>query len=160
MKESSEQVVLVEEEQDLLAIPLQDVHEVLRPLPVTRLPDLPSFVVGASLVRGSATPVLSLAALLGRQGVREERWVLLRFPEGAAALAVQNVLGVKNIPAAAFRDANSLGSALRGKVVQSIAAFDGRLLVFLDSAKLLPPSFRAAVEDSLRSVQGIIGKDE
>jgi purine-binding chemotaxis protein CheW len=49
----------------LCAVPLTHVIEIMRPLPVEPISDVPLFVQGVSIIRGIPTPVVDLGALLG-----------------------------------------------------------------------------------------------
>jgi len=49
----------------MCALPLEEVEETMRPLPVAPVVAAPVFVRGVCLVRGTPAPVMSLAVLLG-----------------------------------------------------------------------------------------------
>ena len=48
-----------------LALPIGDVIETMRPLPIQPVLGVPSYVAGVSLIRGAAVPVVDIARLLG-----------------------------------------------------------------------------------------------
>lgn len=50
---------------DIVRFPLRSVLEILRPLPLTRVPHAPSALLGLANLRGQVLPVASLAVLLG-----------------------------------------------------------------------------------------------
>src|SRR5688500_14337406 len=71
------------------AVAARDVIEVMRPLPCEPLAGVPPFVLGVSVVRGSAIPVVDAARLVGGPPAVATRWITLRLaPARAAALAV------------------------------------------------------------------------
>jgi len=118
----------------LAALRLRDVIETLRPLPLAAAPGAPPFVRGVAVVRGAAVPVVSLARLLGGDDAPGTRWVALR---GSRALEVDEVLGFRELPAAALGEAPALlGPALRDHA-EALAVLDGQLLAVLDAARLL-----------------------
>src|SRR4051812_28054387 len=83
----------------LCGLPLAQVVETMRPLPIEPLAHLPSFVDGLSLIRGRPVPVLDARRLMGvdgEPGVRT-RFVTLELAEGSAVLAVDAVLGVRSV---------------------------------------------------------------
>jgi len=47
------------------ALPVEHVVEIMRPLPIRHLEDVPPFVLGVALVRGAPAPVVDVARLLG-----------------------------------------------------------------------------------------------
>ncbi|WP_426959533.1 chemotaxis protein CheW [Muricoccus radiodurans] len=63
-----EQALTVAVAGERLALPADRVREVLRPRPVTRVPHAPRALLGLANLRGTALPVVSLAALTGREG--------------------------------------------------------------------------------------------
>ena len=50
---------------DIVRFPLRSVLEILRPLPLTRVPHAPPALLGLANLRGQVLPVASLAVLLG-----------------------------------------------------------------------------------------------
>jgi purine-binding chemotaxis protein CheW len=80
------------------ALALTDVVEVMRPLPVARLEGLPTFVLGAAMIRGAAVPVIDLGAILvGPEGARPTRFLTIRSGARIAALAIEEIIGVRTI---------------------------------------------------------------
>jgi purine-binding chemotaxis protein CheW len=81
------------------ALPLCAVSEVMRPLPIEPFAGTPPFVVGASIVRGRATPIVDLAALLSSARSLARRLVTLRVDDGARVigLLVDDVLGIRHL---------------------------------------------------------------
>lgn len=117
------------------ALPLEHVLETMRALPVTPLAGVPACVRGASVVRGAAVPVVDLGALLsGDAPAAPARLVLVRCGERAAALAVDEVLGVGRLDASAAAPA----PLLSGGAVEALGARDRELLVVLSAARLVP----------------------
>src|SRR5690349_9342486 len=86
-------------------LPLENVREIMRPLPIAALAGAPEFVLGLATIRGAATPVVDLGRVLGRTQERPifGRFVSLAVDGRAVALAVQSVSGVVELE----RDASS-----------------------------------------------------
>jgi len=130
----------------LCALPLQQVVETLRPLPVEPLSGAPGFVRGIAIIRGAPLPVVDVAALLGAGEGRVTRFVVLRSGQHHVALAVDEVVGVRAL------DERSLGELpplLRGgddEAIASIGARDAELLMVLDSARMIPDSLWTSLE--------------
>lgn len=125
----------------LCALPVEQVLETMRPLPIEPLAATDAVAAGLPLlglarVRGGSVPVVDLAALLEQPAQAVERFVLLRVAERRVALAVGAVLGVRTLaPAEALPPL--LGTAAQGSV-EALSWLDDQLLLRLDAARLVP----------------------
>ncbi len=131
----------------LCGIPLEHVLETMRPLPVAPLPQLPAFVDGLSLIRGRPTPVLDARRLLGQgAGLAAcERYVTLRLGARSAALAVDAVLGVRQLELSRLGELPPLLREPGNDLVLALSTLDRELLVVLEHSRLLPESVWTAV---------------
>src|SRR5437667_12610117 len=75
----------------LCALPLEHVVEIMRVLPIETLSGAPRYVRGLCIIRGSPTPVVDAALLLGDVVIRPERLVAIRTGIRMVALAVEAV---------------------------------------------------------------------
>ena len=121
-------------------LPLQHVIETCRPLPIERLGDAPAFVLGLARVRGEVVPVVDLRLILGDLPEQAAaRFVSLRISGRRIALAVDDVLGLVQVPAMSLEALPPL--MLPGTpAVESLAQLDQALLLILRMARLLPPA--------------------
>lgn len=125
------------------ALPLTEVVETMRPLPLQSVAGVPRFVLGLSLIRGELIPVVDLARILGAEGGEERgaeggRLVVVRTAERRLALAVDAVLRV--LPpelAEGCKVAPLLRQALPAEVA-ALAVLDGAALAVLESVNVLP----------------------
>ena len=120
------------------AIPLDDVVETMRPLPIEPAPGAPGFVLGLAIIRGRPLAVIDLARLLGDAGGPTTRFVTIRTGGREVALAVDAVIGVRTVTAAAVRELPPLLRDAGGAVVDAIGALDAELLFVLRGARLVP----------------------
>jgi purine-binding chemotaxis protein CheW len=121
----------------VVALPIEHVAETMRVLPIDSHKDVLPFVLGLSLIRGAATPVLSGAKLLGAAGDEPSRFVLLRTGEKQVALAVDAVIGLRASDDRAFHALPPLIEAAAAETVATIGTHDGALLVVLESARIV-----------------------
>lgn len=98
--ESGESLVRVRAGGVELGLWISRVREVLRPPPITRVPEMPPAVLGVTSVRGEIVPVIDLGLRLGESSASGDlRLVLLRPAEGGEAigLLVDEVLGLVEV---------------------------------------------------------------
>ena len=133
--DAGENVLLVRSGAQVCALPLRHVIEAMRPLPVTAIAGVPSFVQGAAVVRGEPAPVVLLGALLEGAARPAARFVSIQIAGRRAIIALDEVLGVGKLP--------ETGSVpvLRGAAggtVSALGTLDRDLLAVLDAARLVP----------------------
>lgn len=129
-----------------VAIDLAYISEIMRPLPVSPLADMPAFVAGIAVIRGAPTVVVDAGALLVDAGERQwTRFVALRTSGGPVALAVEEVLGVRALDVVGLRALPALLSLVRTETVAAIGIRDRELLVLLDAARIVPESLLASL---------------
>ena len=125
-------------------LPLNQVLEICRPLPVQALGTAPDFVSGLVRLRGEAVPVVDLGRLLGlAHGHGPGRFVRLEAGGRRVALAVDQVLGLRELPA---ESAGALPPLFSGALpaVEALGALDQALYLLLGAARLMPPEAAAA----------------
>ncbi|HEY2517809.1 MAG TPA: chemotaxis protein CheW [Polyangiaceae bacterium] len=139
--DSADAYVLVSAAERACAIPCRHVIEVMRSLPIETIADMPPFLVGLSIIRGAATPVVDLAALLGAQRSGSSgtaRFVSLRLGDRTAALLVDSLLGVRKLDGKTLQAIPPLLRDFAAEVSRAIGTLDERLLFVLDTGRLLP----------------------
>jgi purine-binding chemotaxis protein CheW len=134
----------------ICAIPLEHVVETMRPLPIDALAGMPELVLGVAVIRGAPVPVVDVGRLVvmtGGGAHERRRFVTLAIDAGArrVALAVDDVLGVRWLPAQAGDDLPPLLGGGRSDGVAALRSLDAGLLVVLDAARIVPESVWAAV---------------
>jgi purine-binding chemotaxis protein CheW len=120
------------------AIPAADAIETMRPLPCERIAGAPEFVLGVAIVRGAPVPVVDAAALVGAERDRVTRFVSVRCGKRRIVLAVDGVLGVSELPEGALADSGSMLGDASPDVITAIGTLDSRLLLVLESTRLVP----------------------
>jgi purine-binding chemotaxis protein CheW len=131
----------------LCMVPLAHVIETMRPLPIDVVGDMPRFVVGLSVIRGAPVPVVDLSpALGGGEASVTSRFVSLRLGDRRVALAVNSVIGVRDIDHAALQEMPPLLAA-GADLIDAIGTLDAQLLVVLRATRILehPPEAREAL---------------
>ena len=133
-------VLLMRARSGVCALPLTDLLETMRPLPARPAPEAPAFLHGVAVIRGEPVPVVDLDCLLGAPVPAEAgRYVLVRVGARRVALAVESVLGIREIDRATLAAKPPLLGSAPSEVIAAMGALDRDLLVLLDGARLLPP---------------------
>jgi purine-binding chemotaxis protein CheW len=120
------------------ALPLTQVIEIMRPLPVEPVSDVPSFVQGICIIRGIATPVVDLGTLLRMPSGVADRFVTLRVGERQVALSVDSVLGVRELDVSRIGELPPLLQGASNDAIEAMGTLDDQLLVVLRAGWELP----------------------
>jgi purine-binding chemotaxis protein CheW len=134
-------------------LPVADVIETLRPMVTETLAGAPVAVAGMAIIRGMPLPVVELGALLdGRRSEHAQRLVTVRTGRGQVALAVDSVMGLRNISRSSFRDLPPLLGGADTHAVSAIGALDAELLLLLNAARLVPDDTGPTLDTDSRSL--------
>jgi purine-binding chemotaxis protein CheW len=132
----------------LCGLPLGQVVETMRALPVHPLAGAPAFVAGVAVVRGAAMPVVDAARLLfsaPSAATPDARFVTVAAGGRVVALQVDAVLGLRQLSKGAVAELPPLFGQ-RGDAVAALGALDEELLLVLRGARLVPDEVWAAWE--------------
>lgn len=121
----------------LCALPLRDVVETIRPLPVQPLAGTADILLGVSVIRGQAVPVVDTARLLGAGVERPHRFVTTRSDRGTLAFATGPVRGVLPVEPDERRPPPPMLAAAASSLVVAVGVLDSRPLLFLRGAGLM-----------------------
>jgi len=113
--------------------------EILRPLAIRPIQAPQPFVCGLSVIRGAPVPVVDLATVIGKDRTGSiSRWVTLRLAERRLALAVNDVLGIRELEESTLQALPPLLRDANRGVVESVGTLDSELLVVLEAGRILP----------------------
>ena len=133
--------------ENLHAMPIDVIEEVLPALPIETIPQCPSFVRGVVFVRGHLIPVLDAAERLGlRDHVRpaEPHIVCLRVGSRLVGLEVDEAIDLIEIGASTalpVEDWNAQSGFLSGLVEK-----DGQVIRILDAKRMIAQHEAVALE--------------
>ena len=123
-----------------LGIPVLEVQEVLRAQPMTRVPLAPRAVRGLINLRGQIVTAIDLAQRLGLAGeaVDGPRMnVVVRTEDGAVSLLVDEIGDVLEADAGQFEPPPDTLAAPARELIQGLYKLPGRLLLVLDTERVL-----------------------
>jgi purine-binding chemotaxis protein CheW len=132
----------------LCALPLSQVIETMRPLPLEPFAGTPQFVKGLSIIRGTAIPVVDAGRLFGEPDTAAERLVTVDVGNRHLALAVDGVIGVQDFAVESLDDLPALVREAAGDIVSAIGVLDGDLLLLMGSARIVPEALIAALGEA------------
>jgi purine-binding chemotaxis protein CheW len=119
----------------LCAFELAHIVEVMRPLPIRPIAGTPHFVSGVAVIRGESTPVVDLARLLSGVARPVQRFVTLAGGRYAAALAVEEVVGV--CPVDEWHELSPVLDVVDEQVIEALGTFDAQPLLMLDAGRIV-----------------------
>lgn len=133
----------------LCGVPLESVVETLRPLPVEPMAGQSAIVSGICVVRGEPAPVLNVALLIGGDADQPvTRFISMAADKSPATeghrrpvvLAVDSVLGVREVESESVHDLPPLLSHVASNLVGGLGMVGGDSLLLLRDARLLADS--------------------
>jgi len=142
------------------AIDIMRVREIIRPLPITRVPRSPSFLEGVIRLRGEVIPILDVRKRLGvavEEPTRKTRFAIVNVAGQRIGLVVDEVCEVLRIPREEIRPAPPLGAVGGPRFFLGVCGGDaapggrrragaGRLRLLLDVKALLDPAVPGEAE--------------
>lgn len=135
------QVVAFELGAEEFAVDVAQVDEIVRLLPVTRLPHAPRYVEGVINLRGRILPVIDLARRFGlpeHERTRRSRIVIVAVEGRTVGMLVDAVTEVLRLPDDAVEPAPAvLRDGPHADCLTGIGRLDERLLVMLDLPRVL-----------------------
>lgn len=130
------------------ALPIGQVGETMRPLPISPIAGLPDFVRGVSVIRGMPTPVLDLSKLVDGKDTQHHRLVTINIGSRNVALLVQAVIDVRAISSQAAASMPPLLRDAADKAISAVGILDQELLIFLTSLRSLADAAAIALSEA------------
>ncbi|MAL99363.1 chemotaxis protein CheW [Hydrocarboniclastica marina] len=129
---------------EMFAVGIQRVREIIEYSNVTTVPMMPRFVRGVINLRGSVVPVIDLAARFGREASSIHRRtciVVIEIEndglEQELGVIVDAVSEVLDIPEREIEAAPSFGARIRADFISGMGKVDGRFVILLDVDRVL-----------------------
>jgi purine-binding chemotaxis protein CheW len=151
VQQKSEQFVVFQLADELYALPIASVDEVVRsPDKVTRVPRAPGFVEGVMNLRGKAVPLIDQRQRFGVAGQRDDRGrVMVVTIEGVqAGFLVDRVSEVISVPLSELRPAPEFPAAEASPLFDRIAMVErlGRMVLVVEPRALLDRAERDIID--------------
>ena len=131
---------------EVFAMDIRSVREIIQYGSMTIVPLMPEFVRGVINLRGAVVPVLDLSNRFGKPStpvVKSTCIVIVEVPtatEGETqnmGVVVDSVQAVLEIPTAEIEPAPTFGAKIRSEFIEGIAKVGGKFVILLNVAKVL-----------------------
>jgi len=132
----------------LLALPIEYVIEIMRPLAVEPIAGAPAYVRGVCVIRGTPVPVVDVGLLTGNRQTQSARLVTVRAGSHTVALQVGSIVGIKPLDVGTFKELPPLLRDLATETIASIGTLDSELLLTLEVARIVPDGVFSSLEQA------------
>jgi purine-binding chemotaxis protein CheW len=140
----SDQFVTLGLDQEVFAVPVEGVREILDMRQPFRIPDAPAHLAGLIDVRGQAVPVIDLRLKLGlpaRAAGADTRILVLEVPMAGRSLSLgliaDRVFEVTALDAGSLSPPPDIGSMWRSDYIEGIGRRGDSFVVIFDVSRLL-----------------------
>jgi purine-binding chemotaxis protein CheW len=130
----------------LCALPVDQVGETMRALPLEPFAAAPRYVLGLSIIRGVPVPVVDVGLIVGGAPTQAVRFVTIKTADRTVAVAFSRVIGISSIAADMSGQLPPLLDNAATETVAAVGARDAELLVFLRASRLVPEDVFAALD--------------
>ena len=137
-------------------LPILKVREIITMPLITALPQLPHYVKGVTNLRGSVIPIVNLKTLLnsGEEDSVGNTVIVLTTGKVVFGIIVDGITGVIKIDAAKIEPPESFFNSNIDRI-EGVAKLDNKLIVLLDTKKLLPLNDISLMEDTILNVSEV-----
>ncbi len=142
-------IVVLRLGEDLLAMRVSGVHEVLAWEPPSRVPGAPDFVDGVLSVRDQAVPIISLRGRLGlpeREPGAGARIVVVELDGERVGLVADSVTQIVRLPADQLQEPPAYFRGLAARYLEGLFRHDERIAILLRIDRILSSEERLALQ--------------
>lgn len=125
---------------ELYAIDIMEIKEIIKPREVTEVPRVPSFISGVLSLRGIIIPVFNMHVRLGLEGngaKGKERIIVVKKGEEFTGIVVDEVIQVVRIAEGSIEQPPAVLDGIDRDFVQGVGRFDGKMLILLNLRNIL-----------------------
>jgi len=127
--------------QEIYAIPLIRIQQIIKSRPVTLVPGAPSYILGIISLRGMVMPVFDLRRRIGlpsAEPTRQTRIIVIKLSEEmVAGVLVDQVMEVARVPADSIEPTPAVFSGIEGEFLEGIARHKNQMLIVLNLSQVV-----------------------
>lgn len=131
-------------------VPILQVQEIVKMSEITKVPNTPNFVEGILNLRGEIVPIIDLRKrfhLPKVDALATWKILILKIEEMHFGVMVDQISQVEKIPSSLIETPPKVVSGVKGDFISGIAKIKDRLLILLDTNKLLSHSEKESLQE-------------
>jgi purine-binding chemotaxis protein CheW len=142
------------------AIDIMRIVEILNPIDVHTIPELPHFIDGVINLRGSVIPIINMRKRFDIEEVSDKaRIIIIKFDDESIGLIVDKVLEIKEVEPEKIKKPSRLFKGFRAEFIKGIAnLYEGDVVIIMDIDRVLTTEERVKIKESSKRLKGL--KDE
>ena len=132
--------VVFQLEDELYGVEILQVRGIEKMLPLTRVPNAPSFVKGVCNLRGSVIPVIDLKKRLGLAStgeVSDAKIIIVNVGKQVVGMTIDAAADVVSLDSNQVEPSPTLVSGIDAQFISGVAKVSNRLLIILDMERIL-----------------------
>jgi purine-binding chemotaxis protein CheW len=125
------------------------VHEIIKMLQITKIPNAPEFVEGIINLRGKIIPVIDLRTrlhMVKKDSDKDSRIIVVEVENKTIGFIVDSVNEVIRIPVNVTEAPPELITGIDSEYIKSVGKLDDRLLILIDLNKVLKSDEKKALD--------------
>jgi len=157
------QLVIFQLTDEEYAIPIIQVHEIIKPTDVTRIPGMPDFVEGVINLRGKVIPIIDIRKrfrLQQKKADEETRVIVVDVGEHTVGLIVDSVTEVLRLSLESIDPVPTTIAKISSEYLRGIGKLKERLLIILDVEKMLTELEKISLEKAKEKLAETEKKEE
>jgi purine-binding chemotaxis protein CheW len=119
---------------------IHELQEIIRMMPITRVPKAPSFVEGVVNLRGQVIPIIELRKRIGMASAEHDkgtRIIVVQIDRKTVGFIVDQVGEVKRIPSRVVEPPPPIVAGIESEYINGVGKLEDQLLILLDLNRLL-----------------------
>ncbi len=134
------------------SIPILKVQEIIKLPQITKIPGVPYYVEGITNLRGRVIPIVNLKRILGvPEEVEGSKVIVISSGKITFGALVDDITGVVNIDEKTIEPAEEFMQQEQNQI-EGVARLNDRLMVLLDTKKLIPAEDQGLFEEEIVEV--------
>ncbi|EPG67417.1 chemotaxis protein CheW [Leptospira wolffii] len=138
--ESLKEFLTFEVDKEVFGIDILHIHEILKPVPITRIPNVDPYILGVINLRGEIIPIMDLKELFGLgfcDILPSTRIIVVVYGEKRGGLLVDSVKQVVKVHKDKVNQADEELSVNYSELIESVSQFEDSLILNLNLSMLM-----------------------